>query len=59
MLQEVTKEIMIDIGAKISLIEWTELNRIQELSTDKIPTLATHNVTIIEVTGKQNKMIVV
>ena len=55
-LQGVLTEMMIDTGANISLIDKTELNRIQELSTERIPTLPIHNITIIiGATGRQNK----
>ena len=54
-LQGVLTEIMIDTGANISLIDKTELNRIQEANTEKIPTLLINNITIIGATGKQNK----
>ena len=48
---------MIDTGANISLIDKLELNRIQELSMEKIPTLPINNIAIIGATGKQNKTI--
>ena len=47
----------IDTGANISLIDRLELNRIQELSTEKISTLPINNIAIIGATGKQNKTI--
>ena len=55
--QGVPTEMMIDTGANISLIDKTELNRIQEIVTERIPTLPIHNITIIGATGKQNKTI--
>ena len=48
---------MIDTGANISLIDRLELNRIQGLSMEKIPTLPINNIAIIGATGKQNKTI--
>ena len=56
-LQGVLTEMMINTGANISLIDKTELNRIQESSTERIPTLPIHNITIIGATGRQNKTV--
>ena len=41
-LQGVPTELMIDTGANVSLIDKTELNRIQEAISEKIPTLSIH-----------------
>ena len=56
-MQGVPTEMMIDNGAKISLIGRTELNRIQEPCTERIPTLPIHNITTIGATGRQNKTV--
>lgn len=46
-MQGVSTELMIDTGANVSLIDKVEFNRIQELSTGKVPTLPVTNVVII------------
>ena len=48
---------MIDTGANISIIDQLELDRITELTTERMPTLPINNLTIIGATGKQNKTI--
>lgn len=57
LLQGVETELMIDTGANVSLIDRTEFQRIQELSTVKIPTLPITNVIIIGATGRPNKSV--
>ena len=49
--------IMIDTGSNISLINQTELERIQLNCKLPIPTLPINNIIIIGATGKQNKTV--
>ena len=49
--------IMIDTGSNISLINQTELERIQANCKLPIPTLPINNIIIIGATGKQNKTV--
>ena len=56
-LNGISAEAMIDTGANISIIDQLELDRITELTTERIPTLPINNLTIIGATGKQNKTI--
>ena len=56
-LNGVLAEAMIDTGANVSIIDQLELDRITELTTERIPTLPINNMTIIGATGKQNKTI--
>ena len=56
-LNGVLAEAMIDTGANVSIIDQLELDRITELTTERIPTLPINNLTIIGATGKQNKTI--
>ena len=56
-LNGVSAEAMIDTGANISIIDQLELDRITELTTERIPTLPINNLTIVGATGKQNKTI--
>ena len=44
-------------GANVSLIDSTELNRIQEQCKKIIPTLPVNNITLIGATGCQNKSV--
>ena len=48
---------MIDTGANVSLMDSTELNRIQEESRVSIPTLPVTNIILIGATGRQNKSV--
>ena len=50
-------EVMIDTGANVSLIDSTELDRIQRECKKIIPTLPVNNITIIRATGCQNKSV--
>ena len=48
---------MIDTGSNISLIDSTELERIQREGQIPIPTLPVNNIIIIGATGRQNKTV--
>ena len=48
---------MIDTGANVSLINDTELEKIQKQSKHTIPTLPVNNVILIGATGRQNKTV--
>ena len=50
-------EVMIDTGANISLIDSTELDRIQRECKKIIPTLPVNNIILIGATGRQNKSV--
>ena len=56
-INEVTATLMIDTGANVSLMDSTELNRIQEESRAIIPTLPVTNIILIGATGRQNKSV--
>ena len=49
--------IMIDMGSNVSLIDNTELERIQQNSIIPIPTLPINNIIIVGATGRQNKSV--
>ena len=50
-------EVMIDIGANVSLIDSMELDRIQREFKKIIPTLPVNNIILIGATGRQNKSV--
>ena len=56
-LHRIPTEAMIETGANVSLIDQIALDRIIQLTTERIPTLPINNMTIIGATGKQNKTI--
>ena len=56
-INEVTATLMIDTGANVSLMDSTELNRIQEESRAVIPTLPVTNIILMGATGRQNKSV--
>ena len=56
-INETTVTLMIDTGANVSLIDSTELNRIQEENRVSIPTLPVTNIILIGATGRQNKTV--
>ena len=53
----VATTLMIDMGANVSLIDSTEINRIQEESKSVIPTLPINNIILVGATGRQNKTV--
>ena len=56
-LNGIQSTIMIDTGSNISLIDSTELEKIQREGQLPIPTLPVNNVIIIGATGRQNKTV--
>ena len=50
-------KIMIDTGANVSLIDSTELNKIQKENKEIIPTLPVNNIILVGATGRQNKTV--
>ena len=56
-LNEIQSTLMIDTGSNISLIDSTELERIQQGNQIPIPTLPVSNIIIIGATGRQNKSV--
>ena len=56
-LNGIQSTVMIDTGSNISLIDSTELERIQRGNQIPIPTLPVNNIIIIGATGRQNKSV--
>ena len=56
-INSVTTTLMIDMGANVSLIDSTEINRIQEECKSVIPTLPINNIILVGATGRQNKTV--
>ena len=50
-------QLMIDTGANVSIINTTELERIQRKCGKLLPTLPINNIVLIGATGRQNKTI--
>ena len=48
---------MIDTGANVSLIDGTELNKIQKECKRILPTLPVNNIVLIRATGRQNNTV--
>ena len=56
-IEGIPTQIMIDTGANVSLINDTELEKIQKQSKQIIPTLPVNNIILIGATGRQNKTV--
>ena len=56
-IEGIPTRVMIDTGANVSLINDTELEKIQKQSKHTIPTLPVNNIILIGATGRQNKTV--
>ena len=53
----ILSKVMIDTGSNVSLIDSTELERIQAKCRTTLPTLPVHNLILIGATVRQNKSV--
>ena len=53
----IISKVMIDTGSNVSLIDSTELERIQDKCRTILPTLPVHNLILIVAMGRQNKSV--